>query len=66
MAPDSDVKIHWLLPSGNGLFSKLAKTDANGSFTTQVEVRPITATANGIPSHLQAMTAVPIGKSDCQ
>ncbi len=61
MAPDSDVKIFWLLPSGNGLFSKQAKTDANGSFTTQVEVRPIIAAEKGIPSHLQAMTAVPIG-----
>ena len=61
MAPDSDVKIMWLLPSGNDLFSKLAKTKADGSFTTQVEVRPIVAMEKGIPSHLQAMTAVPIG-----
>lgn len=62
MAPDNDVKIQWLLPSGNALFSKLAKTDANGNFTMQIQVRPITATTDGIPSHLQAITAVPIGK----
>lgn len=61
MAPDSDVKIMWLLPSGNGLFSNLTKTDADGSFTTQVEVRPIIAMEKGIPSRLQAMTAVPVG-----
>jgi phosphonate transport system permease protein len=61
MAPDNDVKIQWLLPSGNALFSKLARTDATGNFTMQVQVRPITATTDGIPSHLQATTAVPVG-----
>jgi phosphonate transport system permease protein len=58
---NNDVKIQWLLPSGNALFSKLATTDANGDFTTQVEVRPITATTDGMPSHLQAITSVPVG-----
>ena len=62
MEPNNDVKIQWLLPSGNPLFSKLAETDANGNFTTQVEVRPITATTDGIPSHLQAITSVPVGR----
>lgn len=61
MAPNADVKIQWLLPSGNILFSMLAKTDANGGFIAQVEVRPINATTNGVPSHLQALTAVPVG-----
>jgi len=62
MAPNNSVKLQWLLPSGNGLFSVLAKTDANGGFTAQVEVRPINATTDGVPSHLQALTAVPVGK----
>jgi phosphonate transport system permease protein len=61
MAANTDVKLQWLLPSGNVLFSKLAKTDANGSFTAQVEVRPINATQDGNPSHLQAETSVPVG-----
>lgn len=61
MAPDNDVKIQWLLPDGNTLFSKLAKTDANGNFTAQIEVRPINATTDGTPSHIQAKTAVPMG-----
>ena len=61
LAPDQDVKIQWLLPSGNSLFSKLAKTDSSGSFTAQIEVRPIAATTDGTPSHLQATTAVPVG-----
>lgn len=61
MAPNNSVKLQWLLPSGNVLFSELAKTDANGEFTAQVEVRPINATTNGIPSHLQAVTTIPVG-----
>ncbi len=62
MAPDNPVKLQWLLPTGNTLFSELPTTDANGSFTAQVEVRPVTATTDGIPSHLQALTSVPFGK----
>jgi phosphonate transport system permease protein len=61
LPPNSDVKIQWLLPTGNALFSKLATTDADGNFTTQVEVRPVTATTDGTPSHLQAITSVPVG-----
>jgi phosphonate transport system permease protein len=61
MAPNTEVKIQWLLPNGNHLFSKLAETDANGVFTAQVEVRPINATTDNKPSHLQAATAVPVG-----
>jgi phosphonate transport system permease protein len=61
MSPNSSVRIQWLLPDGNALFSTLAETDAGGNFTTQVEVRPITATVDGTPSHLQAETAVPVG-----
>lgn len=62
MLPNNSVKIQWLLPDGNDLFSVLAKTDATGAFTAQVEVRPITAAVNGIPSHLQVITSVPVGK----
>ncbi len=62
LAPNESVKLQWKLPSGNDLFSVLAHTDAKGNFTAQVEVRPINATVAGIPSHLQAVTAVPVGK----
>ena len=58
---NSDVKLQWLLPSGNALFSQLARTDANGNFTAKMEVRPITAATQGTPTHLQALTSVPIG-----
>ncbi len=62
LTPNSSVKLQWKLPDGNVLFSVLGKTDAGGNFTSQVEVRPINTTVNGIPSHLQAITSVPVGK----
>jgi len=61
LAPNSDVKLQWLLPSEIPFFSSWAKTDAQGNFMAEVEVRPITATTDGVPSHLQAETAVPVG-----
>jgi phosphonate transport system permease protein len=62
LAANTSVKIQWLLPDGNDLFSVLAKTDAGGDFAAQVEVRPITTTVKGVPSHLQVITSVPVGK----
>ncbi len=61
LPPNNDVKIFWLLPDGNALFSTLARTNASGNFTTQVEVRPITAAVQGVPAQIQAETSVPIG-----
>lgn len=61
LPPNVRVKLQWLLPSGNVLFSTIANTDAKGNFTAQVEVRPINATVKGIPSHLQAVTSLPAG-----
>jgi phosphonate transport system permease protein len=61
MAANSQVKISWLLPNGNLLFSKVARTDAKGGFLAQVEVRPINVTSGGKPSHLLAETSVPYG-----
>lgn len=58
---DAEVKLEWILPTGNDLFSKLARTDARGAFTAQVEVRPANGTQNGVPSRLRAETSVPVG-----
>jgi phosphonate transport system permease protein len=61
MAPNNSVKLQWLLPDGNTLFSDLAQTDASGNFSKQVEVRPINATTNGVTSHIEAVTNVAKG-----
>ncbi|HVA57065.1 MAG: phosphonate ABC transporter, permease protein PhnE [Gemmatimonadaceae bacterium] len=61
LQPDADVKLEWVLPNGNGLFSTLARTDARGTFTAQVDVRPANVTQNGVPSRLRAETSVAVG-----
>jgi phosphonate transport system permease protein len=61
MVPNNSVKLQWLLPDGNVLFSDLAQTDASGNFTKQIEVRPIVAASDGVISHLQAVTTVNVG-----
>ena len=52
--PQARVKLQWLLPTGYSLFSELGRADDSGRFSVAVEVRPITATSNGLPSRLQA------------
>jgi phosphonate transport system permease protein len=61
MVPNHSVNLQWLLPDGNVLFSDKAQTDASGSFTKQIEVRPIVAATDGVISHLQVVTAVNVG-----
>ncbi len=61
LAPDASVMVEWKLPNGNALFSRLARTDDRGAFTTRIEVRPVTAAQNGVPSTLRAVTSVSVG-----
>lgn len=61
LQPDADVRLEWKLPGGGALFSRLARTDAQGAFSARVEVRPVNATQNGVPGSLQAETAIAVG-----
>jgi phosphonate transport system permease protein len=61
MVSNTSVKLQWLLPDGNVLFSDLAQTDSSGNFTKQIEVRPIVAAVDGVISHLQVVTTIPVG-----
>jgi phosphonate transport system permease protein len=61
LPPNEQVKIQWLLPSGFDLFSELAQTDSRGTFSQQIQVRPINTTTGGKASHLQVETSVPTG-----
>ena len=54
MAANTEVKLQWRLPSGGVLFSTLAKTNAKGSFTAKMQVRPANAAQGGEPSQLVA------------
>lgn len=54
LRPDSDVQLRWLLPDDKRLRSGKAKTNADGYFVTEVEVRPIVEAKNGKLSQLEA------------
>ena len=47
LRPDTDVQIRWLLADERRLRSAKAKTDAEGYFTADVEIRPIVESTDG-------------------
>ncbi len=61
LAPDVEVLLHWILPGGQQFSVSTTKimTDASGSFTHQVEIRPIVAAKDGTPSRLVAVVNNP-------
>lgn len=61
LAPNADVRIGWRLPDGKSLTVKRITTDPSGAFTEQIQARPIAATKDGKPSHLEAETSLPSG-----
>lgn len=61
LAPNADVRIGWRLPDGKSLTVKRITTDSSGAFTEQIQARPIAATKDGKPSHLEAETSLPSG-----
>jgi phosphonate transport system permease protein len=54
LRPETDVQLRWLLPDGRRLRSEKAKTDVDGNFEVEVEVRPIVAATDGEISRLEA------------
>ncbi len=54
LRPNTDVQLRWLLPDGKRLRSSKAKTDADGHFSTEVEVRPLVEAKDGIVSQIEA------------
>ncbi len=61
LAPNSTIEIRWRLPDGRLWTINRVQTDADGYFQVEVEARPIAATADGVPSLIQADALVPVG-----
>ncbi len=57
MRPETDVQLRWLLAGERRLRSEKAKTDANGYFSVEVEIRPIVAAKDGHVTQLEAELA---------
>ncbi|MGB8252292.1 MAG: hypothetical protein WCF08_03695, partial [Anaerolineaceae bacterium] len=52
-----NVTLRWVLPTGQLMSIRALKADANGNFTFQTDVRPITETANGVTAQIEADVA---------
>lgn len=52
--PNTGVALWWYFPDGNKLSAGRLRTDSNGEFVKEVEIRPILATKDGVPVKLTA------------
>jgi phosphonate transport system permease protein len=59
---NADVSLRWILPSGGVLSIRNVKTDANGELSETIELRPITAAANGTAAQIATEITLPAGK----
>jgi len=53
LGENADVNMRWVLPGGKLFSIRTAKTDSAGNLSEEIDVRPITAAVNGIPSRLE-------------
>jgi len=59
---NAEVSLRWILPDGGLLSIKNITTDANGEINMPLEIRPITAAANGKGSQISFEVSLPNGK----
>jgi phosphonate transport system permease protein len=57
LGKNTDVTLRWVLPTGQTMSIRAIKTDALGNFTFETDVRPLTATANGVTAQIEADVA---------
>jgi len=62
LKPNTSLKIGWRLPDGRTLTVKRLSTDAQGRFEESIQARPIVATKDGVPSHLEVEVSIPGGR----
>jgi phosphonate transport system permease protein len=59
--PDTIIKLSWVLPSGDPFGVTRVTTTAEGTFSWEMQARPIAATADGVPANLRAEWSLPGG-----
>ncbi len=59
---NANVSLRWILPTGGLLSIRNAKTDANGGLNEKIEIRPITAAADGKAAQISIEISLPSGK----
>jgi len=59
LGPNTDVTIRWILPDGQLFNVQRIVTDPDGSFETQIDVRPIAVAQNGVAAQIEAEYNLP-------
>lgn len=59
--PDTIVKLSWVLPSGDAFGVTRVTTTQEGTFSEEMQARPIAATTDGVPASLRAEWGLPGG-----
>jgi len=59
---NSDLVVRWQFPNGGQMTAVRAKSDGQGSFSIEVEARPIAASKDGVASKLQVEIQTPKGR----
>lgn len=59
--PDTIVKLSWVLPSGDPFGVTRITTTREGTFSEEMQARPIAAAAAGVPANLRAEWSLPGG-----
>ena len=62
LQPNADISLRWILPTGGTMSIKQIQADENGEIDMQLEVRPIAATADGVPAQISFEVSEPTGK----
>jgi phosphonate transport system permease protein len=58
---NSEIRIGFLLPTGSVLEVLRFTTNSSGTFSQEMQARPIAATANGVPSSVEVVVKLPGG-----
>lgn len=59
---NAQISLRWILPTGGTMSIKQIQADANGEINMQLEIRPITATVDGVASQISFEVSEPTGK----
>jgi len=59
--PNTDIKLSWVLPSGDTFGITRLTSSAAGTFAAPLQARPIATTAAGVPASLRAEWSLPGG-----
>ena len=62
LPPNAQISLRWILPTGGTMSIKQIQADANGEINMQLEIRPITATVDGVASQISFEVSEPTGK----